>query len=212
MQIAKNMFISAALLGLFAVSGTALLAITFEATAPQIANNERAAILKALHALIPESRHDNDIFTDTIGVTDQHLSRLKKPVAVFRARKENKPVAAIISSVAPDGYNGSIYLLVAIDYDGSLAGVRVAKHRETPGLGDAIDERKSNWIHSFSGKSLANPTPDQWRVKRDGGQFDQFTGATITPRAVVKAVKNTLEYFQENRDKLFTEKPVETPS
>lgn len=197
------MSVSSALLGLFAIVGTTLLALTYNSTADQIAENERLAVLKGLHSLIPPAQHDNDLFTDTVQIHDKKLSRLKAPVTVYRARKNGKPVAAIISSVAPDGYNGSIHLLVAIRTDGRLAGVRVAKHRETPGLGDAIDERKSAWIHSFDGKSLGNPPVEQWRVKRDGGQFDQFTGATITPRAVVKAVRNTLEYFTRNRDTLF---------
>jgi electron transport complex protein RnfG len=117
-------------------------------------------------------------------------------------------VAAIISTVAPQGYNGNIYLLVAIRYSGKLAGVRVVKHRETPGLGDAIDEKRSDWISSFDNKSLQNPAPKDWKVKRDGGVFDQFTGATITPRAVVDAVYKTLQYFEKHRDELFTKQEV----
>jgi electron transport complex protein RnfG len=112
-------------------------------------------------------------------------------------------VAAIFNSVAPDGYNGKIHLLVGVYIDGRLAGVRVVKHAETPGLGDAVEIRKSPWIDDFAGKSLTNPIQERWRVKRDGGDFDQFTGATITPRAVVAAVRNTLLYYQQNADMIF---------
>ena len=107
--------------------------------------------------------------------------------------------------MAPDGYSGNIHLLVAIKYDGTLAGVRVVNHKETPGLGDAVEAERSNWILGFTGKSLTNPGKKGWAVKRDGGQFDQFTGATITPRAVVKAVYKTLEYYQQHKTQLFSD-------
>lgn len=109
----------------------------------------------------------------------------------------------VLSPVAPDGYNGAIKLLVAVRTDGSLAGVRVVSHRETPGLGDPIDTDKSDWIFAFDGRSLDNPSEARWKVKRDGGDFDQFTGATITPRAVVKAVYQTLIFFERHKDRLF---------
>ena len=128
-----------------------------------------------------------------------------KPVTVYRARKSGKPFAAVFSTVAPDGYSGEIRLLVAVKADGSLAGVRVLEHKETPGLGDLIDESKSRWILGFDGLSLGNPPEKQWKVKRDGGSFDQFTGATVTPRAVVEAVKNILSFFKANQEKVFFE-------
>jgi electron transport complex protein RnfG len=112
-------------------------------------------------------------------------------------------VALVIAAVAPDGYSGSIRLLVGINRDGSLAGVRTLAHRETPGLGDRIEAQRDDWILGFAGKSLDRPALQAWRVKRDGGVFDQFTGATITPRAVVRAVKNSLIYYRDNREALF---------
>ena len=115
----------------------------------------------------------------------------------------NQPVALAMEPVAPDGYGGAIKLLVAIAYDGSVLGVRVVNHQETPGLGDAIEIAKSKWVTEFNGRSLSNLDAKAWHVKKDGGTFDQFTGATITPRAVVKAVYHCLEYFKTNRDKLF---------
>ena len=104
---------------------------------------------------------------------------------------------------APDGYNGDIRLLAAIDVTGTVLGVRVVSHRETPGLGDPIEVERSDWVLGFTGKSLLSPQGKSWAVKRDGGEFDQFTGATISPRAVVKAVHNTLLYFKTNQKSLF---------
>ncbi len=113
----------------------------------------------------------------------------------------------VYSSIAPNGYNGPIQLLIGVYANGHLAGVRVVKHRETPGLGDAVSITYSDWILGFNDKSLSNPEPGKWKVKRDGGIFDQFTGATITPRAVVNAVHNALLYFEKNQDTLFSKKP-----
>ena len=148
------------------------------------------------------------MFNDVIQVTEKESLGSKKPLNIYRARKEGKNIAVIISAVAPDGYAGDISLLVAIDNSGKLIGVRVAKHRETPGLGDAIELKRSDWILNFNGRSLDNPGKKGWRVKRDGGVFDQFTGATITPRAVVKAVYKALEYFKQNSDVLFSTKSI----
>ena len=203
MNIIKNMIISALVLALFAIIGTFFVSFTYDNTIDRINENKRLALLKAFHVLIPPSAHDNDVFTDLIQVTDRNLLGNKKPVNIYRARKDNKPVAVIINSVAPDGYSGNIELLVAINFDGVLAGVRVVHHKETPGLGDAIEESRSDWITKFKQLSLNNPDKKGWAVKRDGGEFDQFTGATITPRAIVKAVYNTLSYYKENRDTLY---------
>jgi len=191
----KYMLRTALLLAIFAVLGTSLVALTFKATEQPIAESQRAALLRKLHALVPDHVHDNDLFSDVIKVRDPRLGS-NQPMRVFRARLKGQPVAVVIEAVAPEGYGGNISLLIAIRHDGELLGVRVTQHRETPGLGDAIDEERSNWIHSFAGHSLQNPSPDGWRVKRDGGEFDQFTGATITPRAVVKAVYSTLPFYQ----------------
>ena len=199
----KNMLISALLLGLFAITGSGLVSLTYIGTAERIAENERQALLRSLNALIPSQSYDNDIFTDVIEVTNQELLGSKVPVAVYRARSGGSPVAAVLTPIAPDGYSGAIKLLVAINYDGTLAGVRVISHKETPGLGDGIEVERNDWILAFNGRSLTNPTPDEWKVKKDGGLFDQFTGATITPRAVVKAVFNTLRYYQLNRDAIY---------
>ena len=210
MNIIRNMIISAIALGFFAIAGTYIVSYTFENTIDQINENKRLTLLKAFHVLILPSQHDNDMFTDIIQVTDKELLGTNKPVNIYRARKNNKPVALIINSVAPDGYNGNIELLIAINYNGSLAGVRVVQHKETPGLGDAIEENRSDWILKFRNLSLTNPAKKGWAVKRDGGDFDQFTGATITPRAIVKAVYKTLSYYKMHKDTLFSDTTKKT--
>jgi len=206
----RPVVISAVFLLVFAVIGSGLVAYTFDNTAQRIAENQRRALLKNLNELVPGKRYDNDIFSDILMVRDPELLGSEEPVPVYRARKGGWPVAAVLAVVAPDGYNGSIRLLVAINLDGTLAGVRVVQHRETPGLGDGIETDRSDWILGFAGKSLSNPDKKGWRVKRDGGSFDQFTGATITPRAVVKAVHKALLYFQLHRQKLFEKAPEAT--
>lgn len=202
-SLAQKMGQAAIILALFAVIGSGLVALSLQITQERIALNERAALLRNLNALIPVEQYDNDLFNDIITLRNEALLGTEKPVTIYRARKQDQPVAAVLTPVAPNGYNGAIYLLVGINYQGVLAGVRVVAHRETPGLGDKIELRRSPWILNFKGHSLHNPQPEQWQVKRDGGLFDQFTGATITPRAVVKAVKNTLLFFQQYRDDIF---------
>jgi electron transport complex protein RnfG len=201
----RQILLSGVFLWLFAVAGTTLVALTEYSTSEAIAENERLVLLRNLYALLPRDRLDNDIATDTLELPAATLLGTDENSTAYRARLGGEPVAAIFNSVAPDGYNGKIHLLVGVYIDGSLAGVRVVKHAETPGLGDAIEIRKSPWIDGFAGKSLTNPSQDGWRVKRDGGDFDQFTGATITPRAVVTAVRNTLLYYRQNADMIFNQ-------
>ena len=207
----RPVLISAIFLFLFAIIGTGLVAYIFESTEERIADNQRRALLKSLNELVPEDLYDNDIYTDILYVQNSELLGTDAPVPVYRARKNGWPVAAVLAPVAPDGYNGSIRLLVAIQLNGKLAGVRVIQHRETPGLGDGIEAERSDWVLGFNGKSLLDPQEDNWKVKRDGGTFDQFTGATITPRAVVKAVKEALLYYKAYGQTLFEQHPHEKP-
>ena len=207
-MLARHMSRSAVLLGLFALVGTGIVALIFTGTEERIAAAERAFMLRSLHAVIRPELYDNDIFADMITVTSPELLGTKESVPVFRARKDGKPVALAITPVAPDGYVGPIKLLVAISVDGTILGVRVLSHHETPGLGDAIEEKRSNWVLGFNGHSLSNPEDKGWHVRRDGGQFDQFTGATITPRAVVKAVHKALKFYELNKDKLFQQPEI----
>ncbi|NOQ69697.1 MAG: electron transport complex subunit RsxG [Gammaproteobacteria bacterium] len=206
----KNILITASLLMLFAILGAALVGITFIQTEDDIKHNEKITLLKKLNNIIPAESYDNDLLLDTITIKPSSLLSTKEESLAYRARKNNKNVAVVYSSIAANGYNGSIYLLVGVNANGKLAGVRVVKHRETPGLGDVVSITHSNWILGFDNKSLSNPDEKGWKVKRDGGEFDQFTGATITPRAVVKAVHNALLYFDQNQNMLFSIPPDKT--
>ncbi|MGD2172172.1 MAG: electron transport complex subunit RsxG [Gammaproteobacteria bacterium] len=199
----RQILLSGLFLWLFAVVGTSLVALTDYSSRDAIAANERQVLLRNLHALLPRDELDNDIATDTIRLPPSPLLGTDEETLAYRARLGGEPVAVIFNSVAPDGYNGRIYLLVGVYVDGRIAGVRVVKHSETPGLGDGIEIKKSPWITGFDGKSLNDPKPSGWAVRRDGGEFDQLTGATITPRAVVAAVRNTLLYYRQNADMLF---------
>jgi len=203
-KLISQVLISGFLLWFFAIIATLLVSVTENQTRDKIHENERLFLLKNLYALLPPEKFNNDIAEDFRDLPASVLLGTSKPARVYRARLYNQPIAAVINSIAPDGYSGKIHLLVGIYKDGSLAAVRVVKHKETPGLGDGIELRKSDWILGFNGKSLDNPASEEiWKVKRDGGEFDQFTGATITPRAIVKAVRSTLLYYQQNNEQIF---------
>lgn len=203
MALGRNMVTAAVILGVFALIGAGLVGMTYENTKARIAENERQFLLRTLNEMVPAKAYDNDIYTDTLKVHSKALLGSEKAQTIYRARQDGKPVAAIITTTAPDGYNGDIKLLVAVDLAGQIGGVRVLSHQETPGLGDAIESEKSDWITNFYGHSLFAPDPQGWRVKKDGGIFDQFTGATITPRAVVDAVHKALIFYYLNREALF---------
>jgi len=198
----NGMLRSAAALGLVAIAGTSLLTGVDYLTADRIAAQERRVILEQLGQLIPQ-HYDNQLLDDHFTFRAESYFPNGQEVIAYRARLQGEPQAVVLKFNAVNGYNGNITLLAGINSDGSLRGVRIISHKETPGLGDAIETEKSDWALSFSGKSLSNPEPDKWAVKRDGGKFDQFTGATITPRAVVDAVRLALEYFKANHEYLF---------
>ncbi len=199
--------ISGLVLGAFAVVGVALVAVTHASTAERIAANDRMTMLRKLQAIVPAEQIGNDPIADRIDVQDQKM--LGAPnTQVYRVRKDGEAVALVLNPVVPDGYAGPIKLLVSVMKDGSLGGVRVISHHETPGLGDKIEETRTDWVLGFAGKSLDNPSEGQWKVKRDGGVYDQFTGATITPRSIVKAVANTLRYVKAQGEQLYTQPAV----
>lgn len=209
----QSIFVTGWLLALTALVGTGMMAIVNGHSVPFIKNNERASLLRSLNSVLPINTYNNDILNDSITLVDKQYLGSSEPAVIYRARKDDRPTAAALSVIAPNGYSGDIVLLVGIDYAGNITGVRVVKHRETPGLGDGIEIQRSNWIESFTGKSLSHPGRAKWKVKRDGGSFDQFTGATITPRAVVGAVHNALIYFNDNRAKIFSSsQPENKPS
>lgn len=186
-------------LGLFAVITGGTIAVTQALTDERIAAQAARAEAKALFEIIPESAHNNDMLKDTLILPASDRLATGGPLTVWVARQDGQPVGMIMPAIAPDGYSGTIKLLVGIDLEGTVLGVRVIGHKETPGLGDRIETRKSDWIKDFEGRSLGNPPPRAWNVKKNGGVFDQFTGATITPRAVVKAVQKSLIYFRQNQ-------------
>jgi electron transport complex protein RnfG len=186
-------------LGLFAVITGGTIALTQGLTKDRIAEQAARAEAAALFEIIPESAHDNDLLNSTVTLPDGLRPHTDQPVTAWVARQNGAVTGLIVPAVAPDGYSGDIELLVGLDLSGKVLGVRVTSHRETPGLGDRIETRKSDWVYQFEGRSLANTPPRQWNVKKNGGEFDQFTGATITPRAVTKAVQHVLTWHRKNR-------------
>ena len=200
------------LLGGFALFGIIALGLAHSLTKDTIANNERQALLRQLSDVVP-ANYDNDLLTTTY-ILPMDALHSAQPVTVYLATHKETPLAAVFETTSPNGYSGYIKLVVGVNYaDKSLSGVRVVSHKETPGLGDKIELRKSNWITDFTGKSMMNPKMDQWNVKKDGGAFDQFTGATITPRAIVRSVAQVLEWVNthDNFEQLFNERtPIKT--
>jgi electron transport complex protein RnfG len=205
-----SILLAAVILATFAIAGTSLVAFTHVATKTRIETNEREALLHSLYTLVPEETVDNDMVMDAIEVNAPGLLGGEQ-TTVYRGRKMEQPIALVLTSMVPNGYSGPIKLLVAVRFDGTLGGVRVISHKETPGLGDKIEENRSDWIYQFSDKSLNNPPLEKWGVKRDGGYFDQFTGATITPRSIVNTVKKTLLYVRDHKDALYDPHSI-TPS
>lgn len=197
--ISRNMVI----LSVFAIGTAATLAITNELTIGKVECNKQAALMASLNEVMPHEQHDNDLLADRLTVSDPLLGR--NGHHIYRARLDGEPNGAVLEATAADGYGGNIALIVGVDTQGKVQGVRVVPpHNETPGLGDKIETKKSDWIYGFNGLSLGNPASEGWAVKKDGGQFDSFTGATITPRAVVEAVHRALQYFDANRDAVFS--------
>ncbi len=194
-----------ALVGLVAVGAAALVTGSHEFSRPRIAANERARVLGSLESVLAPPLRGSGLVPTQIEAADAELLGGAAPVDVFVLRRAGQPVAVVFAAVAPEGYNGPIKLLVGLAPDGTITGVRVVEERETPGLGDRIDIEKSDWIRQFQGTRLGDPPAAEWAVRKDGGRFDALTGATITPRAVVKAVKGTLLYFAGHRDELFAQ-------
>jgi electron transport complex protein RnfG len=204
MRVIVSSLVGAGLLAAFAAVGSGLISGVYEQTKEPIAAAERAAEAKQLLEIFPRDSHDNELIDDGFAVdAEGPLLALRERGTGYRARRNNEVTGIILPATARDGYSGDIRLLVGIDRGGAVAGVRVLSHRETPGLGDKIELTKSDWVLSFDHKTLADPAPDRWAVIKDGGDFDAFTGATVTPRAVVAAVKSAMEYSQNNRNALF---------
>jgi electron transport complex protein RnfG len=199
----KASFITALNLLVFAVIGTALLALTYELTHDSIARSEEQEKLKLVTQIVPADAYDNDIIKSTAQLPADELLGNDDTTIAYIGRLKDQPSIAVLQVIAPDGYAGKISLIVSVHDNGRIGGVRVISHKETPGLGDYIDIAKNKWITIFDGTSLESIKDSDWKVKKDGGQFDYMAGATITPRAVVKAVHKALKYFAQHRDEMF---------
>ena len=203
-EISRSVIKNSLVLALFAAVTVAVVAITQQSTESRITEAERAAQIRTLGEILPAHSYDNALLDNVIYLNESLLGH-RKDTPAYLASINGQPAAVILQANAPDGYSGTISLLIGIMVNGTLSGVRVIHHKETPGLGDRIDLAKSPWITSFDGKSLINPNEQGWAVKKDHGDFDQFAGATITPRAVVTAVHKALQYFDNNHAQLFAQ-------
>lgn len=189
----------------FAFVGTLMLAYVFIATRPPIEASEKEARLALFKQILPAKNYDNDLLSSQVVIEPNDLLGNRLPSVANVASFQQQPAGVILEAVAHDGYSGDIKLLIAIRADGSISGVRVLAHKETPGLGDYIDIAHGNWIKLFNDESLQKTPVNKWQVKKDGGQYDYMVGATITPRAVVKAVLKALQYFEINKQTLFAQ-------
>lgn len=201
---------TAAILFIFVIIFTGLLSGAYLWTKPAIEASAAEEKMKLVDEVLPRTEYDNDLLTDTVALQATPELGLADPSTVYRARKAGQPVALIVESVAPDGYAGKIRLIIALRANGEVGGVRVTQHKETPGLGDYIEVKKDKnktrpWITQFTGMSLAQVTDKEWKVRKDGGKIDYYAGATITPRAVTKAVLKAAHWAEANRDRLFAE-------
>ncbi|HGJ5876553.1 MAG TPA: electron transport complex subunit RsxG [Arsenophonus sp.] len=192
------------ILAIFAAATTGLTAVVYTITKSTIHNQTLIQQQKLFNQIIKPELYDNDLTNACYIVSPNEALGSSLPHHLYIASKGGKPIAAIIESITPDGYSGAIKLLVAADFQGKVLGVRVTEHHETPGLGDKIDIRISNWISHFAGKTIDSENSRHWAVKKDGGDFDQFTGATITPRAVINATKRAAWFIQSVPQKLST--------
>ena len=203
----RNALRTAAIMLAFAFIGTLLLASVFDVTRAPIEASEKAARLSLFKEILPAENYDNDLLASQVTIAPNALLGNRLPSIANVAKQPQQTAGVILEAIAHDGYSGDIKLLIAIRADGSISGVRVLAHKETPGLGDYIDIAHGNWIKLFDNESLEKTAAEQWQVKKDGGQYDYMVGATITPRAVVKAVKQALQFYQQNKQTLFAVNP-----
>lgn len=202
---------SGLILGGLAAICTGLVAVTHAVTEPRIAANQQAYLEQSLQPVLAGLSYDGNLSESTRIVSPPHELPGNDEVPIYRVYAGGEPIAALFVVSARDGFSGPIQLLVGVHVSGTITGVRVLDHRETPGLGDLIEADKSNWIQQFENKSLQDPPAAVWAIKRDGGEYDQLTGASITPRAVIKAIKQTLVFFESNSELVFgTETETET--
>lgn len=197
-------------LGVIGAICTALVAITYQSTEQRIEDNEKAWLERSLQPVLSGVSYDGGISESKITLPAPHGLPGAEDALIYRVYAKGEPVAALFVVSARDGYSGPIRLLVGIETTGKVTGVHVLEHRETPGLGDGVETGKSDWAIQFKARSLLDPEPEGWKIRNDGGQFDQLTGASVTPRAIVKAVRETLLYFDLHNDQVFAKLPAGT--
>ena len=199
----KKVSITASAMIIFSLVASAALSVSYFLTKTPIEESDARAKRMFLNQVVPSNLYDNNLVEDTISVEPNPLIGNKKNIDIYRAKKNNQVIAVIIETIAPDGYSGEIKTLVGVDQKDKILGVRVITHKETPGLGDYIEVDKSHWIKNFNLKSLDKMGEKEWAVKKDGGDFDYVSGATITSRAVIKSTYKSLLYVKENKKRLF---------
>jgi electron transport complex protein RnfG len=190
-------------LAVIAAICTALVALTFQATRERIAANEKALLEQSLQPALAGTFYDSGVSESRLVLPPPHGLPGNDPAVIYRVFAEGKPVAALFAVTARDGFSGPIRILVGIGVDGTVTGVRILQHRETPGLGDKIESARSDWVFQFDGRSMGDPVATGWAIEVDGGEFDQLTGASVTPRAIIKAIRDTLIYFETHQDAIF---------
>lgn len=195
------------ILGVLAAICTVLVAMTHHYSAPLIRANEQAFLEASLKPVLGGIEYKNEISKSQLTLAAPHFLPGNEPAIIYRIHADGLPAAALFIVSARDGFTGPIKLLIGIKIDGTITSVRVLQHRETPGLGDKIESSKSDWLLQFDSRSLHKPMREHWFIKRDGGEFDQLTGASITPRAIIKVIKETLIYFDSNKDSIFAATP-----
>lgn len=218
--VIKHTSVTAATMVAFALIGTALLAYIFNITREPIEKSEAEARLALFRQILPDDHYygdpkskDNDsLLKNVVEIAPNDLLGNKTSSKAYIARQDHKFAAVILEAIAHDGYSGDIKLLIAIRADGTVSGVRVLTHKETPGLGDYIDIAHGNWIKLFDNESVEKTPAEQWKVKKDGGKFDYMAGATITPRAVVKAIAKALQFYEQNQHELQQKLEQQLPS
>ena len=191
-------------LALIAAVCSALVAVTYSLTHETIEDNRKAHLEGQLRPALSDLMYDGDVTESVVVLEPPHGLPGNDDALIYRVYSAGEPIAALFAVTARNGYSGPIRLLLGIEMDGRVTGLRILEHRETPGLGDQIESDKSDWVEQFRGRSLGDPAIDGWRIKRDGGEFDQLTGATVTPRAVIQAVRETLVYFSDNKQRVFS--------
>ena len=212
MTDSSAIFKSGATLAVIAAICTSLVATTYHLTTDRIAANDKALLENSLHPALSDLFFDSSVSESRLVLSPPHGLQGSEEALIYRVYANDEPVAALFVVSARDGFSGSIRILLGVDIDGVVTGIRILRHRETPGLGDKIESSRSDWVHQFPGRSIGDPVVTDWAIRRDGGQFDQVTGASVTPRAVIKAMRDTLIYFDAHKDEIFAATATEDAS